>query len=58
MRSWGVRGDNTPENAQYLGYLLVDDLYPGVKGRSLESYVQEVLDGKAEMVHKEMLHKF
>ncbi|KAL4802553.1 NAD(P)-binding protein [Aspergillus unguis] len=45
--SWGVRGDNTVESAKYLGYLILDELYPGLKGRSLESYIKEVLDGKA-----------
>ncbi|KAF9891535.1 hypothetical protein FE257_004002 [Aspergillus nanangensis] len=45
--SWGVRGDNTPECAKYLGYLLYNDLYPGAKGRSLGNFVQEILDGNA-----------
>ena len=55
MRSWGVRGDNTPESARYLGYLVADDLYPGFKGRTFESYLQEVVDGKATMAHKDMM---
>jgi len=54
VRSWGVRGDNTPDSARYLGYLITDDLYPGCKGRTFETYLQEVLDGKATMVHKDM----
>jgi len=41
--SWGVRGDNNDENAKYLGYLLGRDLYPDLKGISLESYIQELL---------------
>ncbi|OBS16094.1 hypothetical protein FPOA_13173 [Fusarium poae] len=57
LRSWGVRGDNTPEFARYLGYLIADDLYPGFKGRTFESYVQEVVDGKARMVHKDLMAK-
>ncbi|KAL2831456.1 hypothetical protein BDW59DRAFT_140190 [Aspergillus cavernicola] len=51
--SWGIRGDNTPENARYLGYLIAEDLYPGVKGRSLETFVQEILDGKGAKVYSE-----
>jgi hypothetical protein len=27
--SWGIRGDNTPEYAEYLGYLSGEELYPG-----------------------------
>lgn len=49
--SWGVRGDNTPEYARYLGYLIMDDLYPGLRGRSLETFVQEIIDGKGEKVY-------
>ncbi|KAH7233096.1 hypothetical protein BKA59DRAFT_549449 [Fusarium tricinctum] len=49
--SWGVRGDNTPENAVYLGYLLASDLYPSLRGGSLESFVQDVFDGKGEKVY-------
>ncbi|KAI9372265.1 hypothetical protein BJX61DRAFT_542887 [Aspergillus egyptiacus] len=49
--SWGVRGDNSPEYARYLGYLIAEDLYPGLKGRSLESYIQEILAGKAAKVY-------
>ncbi|CAJ0543598.1 Ff.00g038310.m01.CDS01 [Fusarium sp. VM40] len=49
--SWGVRGDNTPENAVYLGYLLASDLYPSLRGGSLESFIQDVFDGKGESVY-------
>ncbi|KAF4420152.1 hypothetical protein F53441_14397 [Fusarium austroafricanum] len=46
--SWGVRGDNTAENAVYLGYVLAKDLYPELQGRSLEEFIQDVLDGKVK----------
>ena len=46
LNSWGVRGDNTPESAKYLGYLDFKELYPDVKGKALETMVQETLDGK------------
>ncbi|TIA18250.1 isoflavone reductase [Aureobasidium pullulans] len=42
--SWGVRGDNNIQNAEYLGYLLGKDLYPDLKGTSMEEYIQELLD--------------
>jgi hypothetical protein len=45
--SWGIRGDNTPENAKYLGYLLGKDLYPDMEFTSYESYLKDLLEGKA-----------
>lgn len=50
--SWGVRGDNTPEYALYLGYLNAKDLYPDLKGISLRTYCQEVLDGQGRRVYR------
>ncbi|KAF4988782.1 hypothetical protein FGRMN_9576 [Fusarium graminum] len=50
--SWGVRGDNTAEKAVYLGYLLASDLYPSVRGGSLESFIQNVFDGKGRKVYE------
>lgn len=49
--SWGIRGDNTPENAKYLGYLLAKDLYPDVKFTPFESYLKELLEGRARKVY-------
>ncbi|KAJ4171219.1 hypothetical protein NW754_007365 [Fusarium falciforme] len=46
--SWGIRGDNTPEFAKYLGYLLAKDLYPDLEGRTFEAYVKDALDGKEQ----------
>ncbi|KAG8165575.1 hypothetical protein KVR01_004127 [Diaporthe batatas] len=45
--SWGIRGDNTPENAKYLGYLLGKELYPDMEFTSYESYIKSLLDGTA-----------
>ncbi|KAH6985221.1 hypothetical protein EDB80DRAFT_733652 [Ilyonectria destructans] len=45
--SFGIRGDNTPAYAKYLGYLNAGELYPDMKGNSLKAWFQEVLDGKA-----------
>ncbi|KAJ7727522.1 hypothetical protein DFH07DRAFT_930752 [Mycena maculata] len=41
-----VRGDNTPEHAQYLGYLDARELYPEFKPRSFTDFVCELLAGK------------
>lgn len=54
MISWGIRGDNTPEYARYLGYLTSDELYPDFEKRSFESYMREVLDGKAKGVYEQL----
>ncbi|KAL2835425.1 isoflavone reductase family protein [Aspergillus pseudoustus] len=44
--SWCIRGDNTPEYANYLGYLNFWTLYPDFpKGRSLEAFYRSVLEG-------------
>lgn len=44
QRSWGVRGDNTPENAKYLGFLDARELYPDFKPVGVEEYVREALE--------------
>ncbi|GLA62065.1 hypothetical protein AtubIFM55763_007281 [Aspergillus tubingensis] len=42
--SWYIRGDNTPEYAEYLGYLDFWKLFPDFpKGRSLKAFYQQVL---------------
>ncbi|KAG4263695.1 isoflavone reductase [Fusarium proliferatum] len=41
--SWGVRGDNTVDYAQYLGYRLGNELYPDVKLTSFSDYIQQLL---------------
>ncbi|OLN89065.1 putative pinoresinol-lariciresinol reductase 3 [Colletotrichum chlorophyti] len=46
--SWGIRGDNTPENAKFLGYLISKDLYPEMTFVKYESYVTELLEGKGK----------
>lgn len=44
--SWCIRGDNTPEYADYLGYLEFWKLYPDFpKGRSLEAFYEHILQG-------------
>ncbi|GKZ36806.1 hypothetical protein AbraIFM66950_008038 [Aspergillus brasiliensis] len=42
--SWCIRGDNTPEYADYLGYLDFGKLFPDFpRGRSLKAFYQQVL---------------
>ena len=52
--SWGIRGDNTPEYAKYLGYLTSKDLYPDMKVITFDEYLREVVSGKAKGVYSEM----
>jgi hypothetical protein len=47
VHSWGIRGDNTPEYAKYLGYVTRKELYPDFK---YEEFVKEVLDGKVPSI--------
>ncbi|KAJ0166210.1 putative pinoresinol-lariciresinol reductase 3 [Colletotrichum tanaceti] len=49
--SWGVRGDNTPQNAEYLGYLSGKELYPDLELISFETYLKDLLAGKAKRVY-------
>ncbi|KAI5359288.1 Putative NmrA-like domain, NAD(P)-binding domain superfamily [Septoria linicola] len=58
MHSWGVRGDNTPEYAKYLGDLTSKDLYPDLQFTSFESYVDEALAGTAKTVYEGLKAKF
>ncbi len=52
MYSQAIRGDNTPEYARYLNFLIGQELYPDLKLCTLESFFQEVLDGKVDRVYK------
>ena len=54
--SWGVRGDNTPENAKHLGYLLTKDLYrdsDAIELTGFEDFLKELLEGKGKGVYEE-----
>lgn len=44
--SYGIRGDNTPEAAKYLGYLDAHELYPDVKITPLKEYWQKFVENK------------
>lgn len=43
--TWGIRGDNTPEHAAYLGYLDAKPLYPDVQCKSVRAFVNEIVEG-------------
>lgn len=51
MYSWGIRGDNTPACAKYLGYLDVKDLYPDLQASKVKDYIQEVLGGSTHIIY-------
>ncbi len=56
MISWGIRGDNTPEYAKYLGYVTCKELYPDMNFLSFEKYMKhEVLPGKAKGVYGDLM---
>ena len=52
-RSWGIRGDNTPENAKFLGYVTSQELWPEMEFLGYEDYLKEVIEGKAATVYEE-----
>jgi uncharacterized protein YbjT (DUF2867 family) len=43
--SYGIRGDNTPEYAKYLGYLDAKKLYPDLETKKFEEFVKGLVDG-------------
>jgi hypothetical protein len=49
--SLGIRGDDTPEHAKYLGYLNARELYPDVDVIPLKTFIEEMLEGKIKAVY-------
>ncbi|KAL3481821.1 hypothetical protein BJX99DRAFT_131302 [Aspergillus californicus] len=49
--SWGIRGDNTPEYAKYLGYVSSKDLYPDFVPIPFRDYLQALCDGNAKGIY-------
>ena len=43
--SWGVRGDNNPDYAKYLGYLTSKELYPDIEPIAFNDYLKSVIRG-------------
>ncbi|KAJ6789467.1 hypothetical protein PWT90_00268 [Aphanocladium album] len=52
QQSLELRGDNTPESAKKLGYLIFKELYPGFTFRTFESCVKEALAGQAKPLYE------
>ncbi|KAF7170943.1 hypothetical protein CNMCM5623_003390 [Aspergillus felis] len=49
--SWGIRGDNNPEYAKYLGYVTSEELYPDFQPISFRNFLETVVDGTAKNVY-------
>ncbi|KAI9374501.1 hypothetical protein BJX61DRAFT_540747 [Aspergillus egyptiacus] len=49
--SWGIRGDNTPDYAEYLGYLSCKDLYPDFTPIAFKDYLTTVFEGTAKGIY-------
>lgn len=55
--SWGIRGDNRPEYAKYLGYLDAKELYPDFQPILFEEYLKELLDGTATGIYTDRIRR-
>jgi uncharacterized protein YbjT (DUF2867 family) len=53
VRSWGIRGDNTPEKAKELGYVTSKELWPEMKFVDYEDFLGDVVKGEAKPVYEE-----
>ncbi|KAI8649779.1 NmrA domain-containing protein [Fusarium keratoplasticum] len=47
----GIRGDNTPEHAKYLGYIDAKELYPDVIASPFQKHVEDVFYGRVKAVY-------
>ncbi|KAJ9255217.1 hypothetical protein DTO195F2_6292 [Paecilomyces variotii] len=56
--SWGIRGDNKPEYAKYLGYLISKELYPDFKPSNFEDYLKHVFSGSAKGIYTDRIKRF
>lgn len=48
-----IDGDNSPEGAKSLGYILATDLYPDVKPTSFQDFFQEMLAKKRRVPYSD-----
>lgn len=53
IRSWGIRGDNTPEKAKELGYVTSKELWPEMEFVNYEGFLGDVVKGVAKPVYEE-----
>ena len=49
--SWGIRGDNNPDYAKYLGYHTTQDLFPDFQPTDFREYLEQVIRGSAKGVY-------
>jgi hypothetical protein len=49
--SWGLRGDNNPEYAKYLGYVTSKELYPDFEPIDFQAYLDTVVNGTAKGIY-------
>ena len=54
FNSMGLRGDNTPEYARFLGYLDATKLYPDIKVTSPVAYCEKLLSGEATIIYQRL----
>jgi hypothetical protein len=50
-----LREDNTPEMAEYLGYISARDLWPEFVYKSFGTFVDELVEGKGERIYPHVL---
>lgn len=48
-----IDGDNSPEGAKSLGYVLATDLYPDMKPTSFREFFQDILDRKRRLPYSD-----
>lgn len=53
--SCGIRGDNNPEYAKYLGYHTTQDLYPDFKPTDFREYLESVIRGTAVGIYQDRI---
>ena len=53
VRSWGIRGDNTPEKAKELGYVTSKELWPEMEFVKYEDFLSDVVEGEVKPVYDE-----
>ena len=53
VRSWGFRGDNTPEKAKELGYVTSKELWPEMEFVKYEDFLRDVVKGEVKPVYGE-----
>ncbi|CAG8060181.1 unnamed protein product [Penicillium nalgiovense] len=53
QKSYDFMGENTPEYARYLGYLVGKDLYPDLEGISFETFFKETLETGLKPMYEE-----